>query len=543
MGNHWRRVWLAVVHAARRAAWPTRAQEHPDCRIPAWPQRSSKSSVETCKAARSLFLGALKGVSLALALLVGAGRATAQEPTDPWRALAERDVEAAYRLIVEDHPAVVPEANDPDFRSRLETAVREARQRAGQVTSFEGLTATLAGFANALGDKHIRARALLTRPTLEWAGLLTIRRGDAWIVAEEDRQDGEPVLAGARLVSCDGIPAERLAEQRLGGFHAIWSVPAQRIGYAPLLLVDSGNPFLTRPERCVFSLGSEERELTLRWRTARRTDISPRINGLVRSGRAGFGVRQSGAGWWISLQSLSDEAIPVVEAVRRQAESIRSAPYIVLDLRGNGGGNSIYGDQIAEALLETAAMRGEGQVEDCYPVWRISQRNLAELEGIARTAETRMGTDAASFWQRQQERAQSAQAMGQALSGPPTCGGVPTSGQAGTERRMAPASLFAGRLVVLTDHLCFSSCLLVTDRFRQLGALHVGESTDAATRYFEVRENLLPSNVVTFSILQAMSRSSPYQIGPFVPDHVFEGDISSTAELEVWVAGLVAQTR
>lgn len=480
---------------------------------------------------------------LAAAALLGLGGMQgppeAPLPANPWRQLAERDVEAAHRIIAEDHPAATIEAGDTEFRARLASALADARARAAQVTSYEGLTATMAAFANALGDKHIRSRALLTPSSLDWAGLLVVRRGDGWVVAEEERQEGEAALAGARLVACDGVPVDRLAEQRLGGFRAIWTVPAQRIATAPLLLVDDGNPFLTRPARCTFAAGGEEREVALRWRAARRTELAPRINALVRSGAPGFGVRRSGAGWWIALQSLSDQAIPVVEAVRDQAAEMRSAPFVVLDLRGNGGGNSVYGDQIAQALLGEAATRGGGgEAQDCYPVWRTSARNLAALAEIARGAEARMGADAALFWQRQHERAEAARAAGQPLSGPATC--APAPARASPPPAAPAASLFPGRLIVLTDHLCFSSCLLVADRFRSLGALHVGEATDAATRYFEVREERLPSGVIAFSTLQAMSRSSPYQIGPYTPHHIFEGDISDTAALEAWVPSLTA---
>jgi hypothetical protein len=59
-----------------------------------------------------------------------------------------------------------------------------------------------------------------------------------------------------------------------------------------------------------------------------------------------------------------------------------------------------------------------------------------------------------------------------------------------------------GRLILLTDNLCFSSCLVVTDDFRTLGAFHIGQTTDAATHFNEVREQYLPSGYSLFSTLQ-----------------------------------------
>ena len=91
------------------------------------------------------------------------------------------------------------------------------------------------------------------------------------------------------------------------------------------------------------------------------------------------------------------------------------------------------------------------------------------------------------------------------------------------------------RFLLLTDSLCFSSCLLVTEDFLNLGAFHIGQTTDAATHYLEVREEYLPSGYSLFSTLQAIDPGSLYQIGPFEPDLVYNGDIADTHALQAWV--------
>jgi hypothetical protein len=97
-----------------------------------------------------------------------------------------------------------------------------------------------------------------------------------------------------------------------------------------------------------------------------------------------------------------------------------------------------------------------------------------------------------------------------------------------------------GRLVLLTDNACFSSCLEVTDDFRALGALHVGQTTDADTRFSEVREQYLPSGYSLFSTLQAVSISStPVGVGPYDPAVVYNGNIADTAALESWITSNV----
>lgn len=458
-----------------------------------------------------------------------------------WRALTRADVEAAYRMLGEDHPGAVEVIGDSDFRRRLEQAHATARDRAARVTSVEGYFATMAAFATAMSDKHIWSRPLLTPATMDWAGVIVANRGSAWIVADEDGAAEGASLLGARLVSCDGVPADRLAEQRLGTYRAVWSIGAQRVAAAPWLLTDDGNPFLQRPGRCVFEQSGQSREVALRWRTARRTELAPRFARAVPRGAPGFGVRRVGDGYWIALQSLGDQAGPVVEAVRSQAAAMRAARFVVLDLRGNAGGNSLYGDQIAESLLGADFVRQGSGGGECNTVWRLSERNLRHLDRLQQDIVARMGPEQGAFFARAYRDAVAARAAGRAFSGPTTCAIVDSTAAAPAAEPPAPA--FPGRLVLLTDHVCFSSCLIVADRFRRLGALHVGEETDAATRCFEVREDRLPSGLSMFSTLQALSPGSPAQVGPFAPEVAFAGDISDTAALETWIQNLVSPPR
>lgn len=484
----------------------------------------------------------LRLVLAMLVLALAASPARGQdEVASHWRALTQGDVEAAYRMLSEDHPGAVEAVGDAAFRRRLEQAHSAALERAGRVASVEGYFATMAAFATAIGDKHIWSRPLLTPATMDWAGILVASRGSAWVVADEDAAaDGAPLL-GARLVSCDGVAADALAEQRLGTYRAVWSVGAQRIAAAPWLLTDDGNPFLERPGRCRFEQAGQSRDVALRWRTSRRTELAPRFARVVPRGAPGFGVRRVGDGYWIALQSLGDQAGPVVEAVRAQAAAMRAARFVVLDLRGNGGGNSLYGDQIAEALLGADFVRQSSAQSECNTVWRLSDRNLRHLDRLQQDVVARMGPEQGAFFVRAYRDAVAAHAAGRPFSGPTTCAAVDSSTAAPAPGR--PASAFPGRLVLLTDHVCFSSCLIVTDRFRQLGALHVGEETDAATRYYEVREDRLPSGLSMFSTLQALSPGSPAQVGPFAPEVAFDGDVSDTAALETWVQNLVSPPR
>jgi hypothetical protein len=129
--------------------------------------------------------------------------------------------------------------------------------------------------------------------------------------------------------------------------------------------------------------------------------------------------------------------------------------------------------------------------------------------------------------------ARAAFAQGKAFSASIDCPIEPPKPPAATQ----PPSLMKGRLILLTDNLCFSSCLSVTSDFRTLGAFHVGQTTDAATHYVDVREQYLPSGN-SFSTLESVDPGSAMEVGPFEPVSTYNGDIADTDALEKWVVAV-----
>jgi hypothetical protein len=71
-----------------------------------------------------------------------------QAPADPrWSPITVQDVEAAYRLLRDNHPGAAPELHDLAFQQRLNNAHTLALKRAGTVSSYQGYLFVLAGFA------------------------------------------------------------------------------------------------------------------------------------------------------------------------------------------------------------------------------------------------------------------------------------------------------------------------------------------------------------------------------------------------------------
>lgn len=455
-----------------------------------------------------------------------------------WRLAAQVDLRAAHDLIADNHPAMLAEAKDPEFRKAETRAIAVAQARADKVKSYEGYTATLGAYAVALKDAHIWDRPTFVTYRPEWAGIVLAKRLDRWLVVDEEVTGSDASLLGAALISCDGTAVERMAEERLGGFRVDWSVGAQQIHAAPWLLVDEHNPFLSRPNRCTFAVAGTERVVKLQWRMIKRDALTTRLNAAIGVGAAGFGIRKAGAGYWISLQSLVDSAEPVVAEVAARKEELRNAPFVVIDLRGNTGGSSIFGTQIAQSLMGAPYVDAKVPADDsCDEVWRASDGNLAQLRYYRDVLGPTRGSEFTKFVLAVIEKATAARARGRVFSGPTDCPArAPTSGH-------APPSLMRGRLILLTDSLCFSSCLVVTHDMIALGALHLGQTTDSNTHYSEVREVEMPSGLSKFSTLQSFSPGTPIRYGPFVPAVAYGGDMSDTKAVEGWVLSNVSAGR
>ena len=303
-----------------------------------------------------------------------------------WNALARADVEAALDLIEESHPGAAPELGDLAFQKALQTARANAVRRLPLVKDFGGHAALLNGLANDFRDGHIMSNALLAPSRRNWAGLVIARRGSQWVVGAQDKAAGEPDLAGARLLSCDNVDADRFARDRIGTFLAHPDIEADMAGRAASLLLDDGNPFVVRAVACQFQLAvGTTVDHRLQWRQTSNQNLQRIASTSYQPAQAGMGVTAFAGGHWIALENLSNDAAKVVDQVRGQQAALRASPMVVLDLRGNSGGNSQYALEIARALVgdarSAAAEAPESACTGMY--WRVSKDNAAALRIVA----------------------------------------------------------------------------------------------------------------------------------------------------------------
>ncbi|TPW05338.1 MAG: peptidase s41 [bacterium] len=498
----------------------------------------------------------MKPVQLAAALLTIAAPVMAQEPPVPtpaegwmsaprdWSATLRQDATALHGIIIDSHPGVHDSLN-PEFRARVDAGLAIALQRAESTTDAGGWWWAMRAFVAGFDDGHVQmgltnqAGGFPTR----WPGFLTVYRGADQVVAVRDEADAAALPMGARLIDCDGVPAARLAEARIGAFRGRWFLESQRVLLGDWLFMSPSNPWLGQMASCRFESEGETKTWALNWRAIEPADLSARRARLTQRGGAAFGLTTlDDGGVWMSMPSFNGDPSSdahkaltpmMAEWMANQAE-LRAAPFVVLDLRGNGGGSSHWSEEIAITLWGADWVRAHEPRAEIAIEWRASDANLAAIQSyVDEWTAAGESTERIGWAQEIVDGMKAAQAAGQPYwrdleSAPGRAGAGPS-----------PAQLVRGPVYVLTDSVCASACLDAVDLWKALGAIQIGRETSADTVYMDVRTAALPSGLARLVIPMKVWRGRPRGNNePHRPAHPFDGDISDSAALQTWVRTL-----
>lgn len=457
--------------------------------------------------------------------------------SSPWAALARADIVAARDAIRENHPGPV-DTSDPGFGRRMDEGYAAAVERADKAISFDGYAAAVRSFAAVFHDGHLGISMTVARHSLRWPGFLPALRGQRYVVRAAEGDDAPP--AGTEIVSCDGRPLEDWMRRDVFPFApgARPDVQSSWVRLAPQVLVDAGNPFRARAARCLISTAGVTREVELAWRDIDRAALEGRMRQAAWGEAPAFAVRDFGeGGLWVSMPSFAPDSAGEAELHRMiaAAPSWRTRRALVLDVRGNTGGSSVWGHDLLQALFGAVPEPADAAV---YVEWRVSSGNQRHVEAIAARLGEQFGPDAsvAAGFRQIADGLLAALRRGQSLYREPD--------------EPAPASLQKppGRLdetalklpvFLLTDGRCASACDDFVDMaLRYPNVVHVGAATDVDSPYMEIRPVPLPSGIATLNLATKVYRNRPRTGKPFVPVHAFDGELSDTAALERWIAAL-----
>jgi hypothetical protein len=479
---------------------------------------------------------------LMIALLIGATAlppASAQQPERNWSQTLKQDATFFRDDVVTNHPGWVNPL-DPGFRPMVNAAYKRTMARAEKAQSFPDYFWALREFVASFNDGHVNMGANPIAPALtrSWPGFFTRNRKDVHMVVTRVDDPAVPPV-GAILISCDGRPTRALERENVGRFRGMWDLISKREEAGWRLFLNDENPYVRLPQNCLFKVGPEERSYALRWRPASPDELAPHLANATDAFRAPVEARWYGPkGYWFSFgtfgSSPPSEArkLPdIVGRIEADREALRSAETIVFDLRGNSGGSSDWSHRVARALWGEdwfAARRPHfGDID-----WRASPGTIKQFDEDIQYWRDQENPGMIEWTQKSQAEVRAALAAKR-----------PFWRQTLPRPKADPAAkpLTNARIFVLTDPACLSACMDALDIWKPLGAIQVGRETSGDTLYIQVRRLQFPSGLGGFITPQKVWRDRPRGSNePHRPEHVFEGDMSDTAALEKWIAGLAA---
>ena len=484
---------------------------------------------------------------LAMTAAVGA-RAQDPAPMDQprdWSATLVQDANGLHDLMVDSHPGAVDPLN-PAFRPRLDQGLAVALDRARTTTDAGGWWWALRAYVASFEDGHVGIN--VTQPGFgfptRWPGFLTVYRADQ-VVADRDAGDAAAPPLGARLIDCDGVGAEALAEQRVGQFRGRWFLESQRAVFGDWVFLSAQNPWTGEMRQCRFDLDGATRTYDLTWRTV-PDDLGARRAQLSQSGAGAIGAQTlADGGVWVSASSFDGDPssaaharlTALISALQADQAALRAAPYVVLDLRGNGGGSSHWSELMAQILWGDDWMAAHVDQAAQFVEWRASDGNLAEMTGFRDRLRDAGEQPQLVAWA---DRAVAGMTAARAAGQPYWRDGDDTA-EAASPAPDAPR-LMAGRVFILTDASCASACLDAVDLWKMAGAVQVGRETSADTVYMDIRNPVLPSGLAQIALPMKVYRGRARGNNePQRPTHLFDGDMADDAALQAWIAGLTAR--
>jgi len=469
-----------------------------------------------------------------------------------WRAAAETDLEALRMYIREDTPVAIDTEN-PRMQRWFDRGYREAQRRVRRVNDQGSYYYALLGYTNGFYDPHLALSAIMRLAPARYPGFVATGRGDDVVVLFRDSDDPALPALGARVVSCDGRSPQAYRERNIYPFSLNPGLAGDRRRSSPRIFMDRHNPFGPAPRRCVFEENGARRTINLQWRDVPEGNAywdQYTAAALGPSTSLGLSTPADGV-TWIGVPTFDNGAgeqlRALVTEITANAASIRAGRAIVIDVRGNGGGNSEWGVEIARAVwgqgvLDTIVEANPGGATD----WRASQRNLDYINSFAPELIQQFGEHSQmALWVRAvQDGVAGAVERNEPIWRQRDADEATPLPQGGgyTQRRPQGPSPIPARVYVLSNGSCGSACLDFADIALHVpGTQLIGEATSGDGLLMEIRTQDLPSGLARVSLpLKVYRGRARGALEAYQPDVAYDG-IWTDEAVRAWTLALIAR--
>lgn len=447
---------------------------------------------------------------------------------NPWSELAIEDLHGIHDILRDNHPGPVDPEN-PHFRDWMEGGLAKALAKAKTVSRYTDYVRSLLLYTNGFEDGHLSIDTVIADRQVGWAGFTLGADPDGRVQVISAEPDSG-VKVGDQIESCDGQPFDAVMKTRVDPYFVNGAVPQTSANWLSQPFIANPDEQSTRLKTCLFSSG----KISLNWRTLAPDELGKKLG----FNNSDFSLKQVDGVWFVRLPRfyfLSDDdrkqLESLIEEMKAKAPDLRKAT-LVFDVRGNGGGDSSWGDRVADTLWgETWTNRVE-QSFDGSQEMRVSPANLRKWADIHEMLVRQNETGPMPYWTKVETAMEKAKAAGEALAYLPFPAKKPTE--------PPPPNPVTGRVYLLTDSGCGSACLSFSDLMLHLpNVVQIGGPTGADAVYIEVNELPLPSGLTNVVYgMKVMRHPVRGNNQWYEPKYRWPGGEMTDAAIAKWVKSL-----
>ena len=460
-----------------------------------------------------------------------------------WQKLAYRDLEAAHGYLLNDSAGGLDKKN-PHFINWLGLGYEQARLLIKQVDSASSYNLVMNYYLNGFADQHVEYLPFLKRFDFLrfWPGFTVYYQNKQFYVSGLAYDKNLSLLPpeGAQLISCDGRKAATLMKTRVFPYFGNPNLQASWFINTPRLFFYYPNPWFKRLHYCKFSYHGKVTRYQLNWQPVsqprafqlRQLASYPYTNIIKVTSFTKKGI-------WFSLPTFMPETKRQEKQLNNiiaAAKNWRNKKIIVIDVRGNTGGNSFWGTKLLKALYGKKYFQQQMQNLPA-PVyqWRVSAGNIDELAGFyLQYAKQSFGNNSAMVIWLEQVIA----GMKTALKAKQAYFPNKVSPTVSVIKPILSNNPVQAQIYLLTDGRCASSCLtFIAQALHFANIRQIGQATNADSYYTESRLVHLPSGAHLYFPMKVQRYRKRGRNQPYIPKgkYYYSGNINNTQAIQDWI--------
>ena len=445
-----------------------------------------------------------------------------------WRAVTTSDMKFAIETVRSSHAGAV--SGQIDVSAPLEQGASLGLIEAASASSEQDYRRAMVRFISAFGDPHTAIQLHLQAKA--WTGLVIDHVGGKYRVSWSEPNWPQPLPPrGAEVQGCDGVWIGTYLKSSVAPFsNRSLEYSSSMSDLARLAMFDQGLGWT--PTRCTFHLADgASRVYALPLHAISKEQLAEVRKRYVAKARP-VGVTKAGANQhWVGMPDFNGaRSADAYEKLYAQLAGLKTSSWIIFDLRGNGGGDSSWGNRALKALYGEAYGEQLGATASYVKSLVASPATLGIYQHYASLPEfaaSKAGLDADI------DKIKAAIARGE-----PTAKVEESSKeQALTQAASLRARPGGPRIAAVIDRNCFSSCMNFLQQISTIAdTVVLGEATIGYSPYGEIGEFKLPSGNGALYIPSAIYTAFQATREPFVPALRYDGDMADDEALMAWVS-------